>query len=144
MTPSATPENYTTLTDVTQGKRAQHGKPHGVVRDDQPDAREDWPDLMGWLGGEVQVPLKPDNAGEGRTLSQDRRKTQRGTGDWATYQLPDSVQKLQTALHAKAKRRTWLPLRRPLRQDQPRRHSGARLYAQCRSNKGAGADRQDF
>jgi len=24
----------------TQGKRTQHGKPHGVVRDDQPDARE--------------------------------------------------------------------------------------------------------
>ena len=23
-----------------QGKRAQHGKPQGVVRDDQPDARE--------------------------------------------------------------------------------------------------------
>src|SRR6478736_5530993 len=24
----------------TQGKRAQHGKPHCVIRDDQPDARE--------------------------------------------------------------------------------------------------------
>jgi hypothetical protein len=24
----------------TQGKRTQHGKPHGVVRDDQPDTRE--------------------------------------------------------------------------------------------------------
>ena len=24
----------------TQGKRTQHGKPHCVIRDDQPDARE--------------------------------------------------------------------------------------------------------
>ena len=24
----------------SQGKRAQHGKPQGVIRDDQPDARE--------------------------------------------------------------------------------------------------------
>jgi hypothetical protein len=27
-------------TACTQGKRTQHGKPLGVVRDDQPDARE--------------------------------------------------------------------------------------------------------
>jgi len=25
----------------TQGKRTQHGKPQGVVKDDQPDAREE-------------------------------------------------------------------------------------------------------
>jgi hypothetical protein len=27
-------------TACTQGKRTQHGKPQGVIRDDQPDARE--------------------------------------------------------------------------------------------------------
>jgi len=27
-------------TACTQGKRTQHGKPHGVVSDDQPNARE--------------------------------------------------------------------------------------------------------
>jgi len=27
-------------TACTQGKRTQHGRPQGVVRDDQPDARE--------------------------------------------------------------------------------------------------------
>jgi hypothetical protein len=29
-------------TACTQGKRTQHGRPQGVVRDDQPDARERW------------------------------------------------------------------------------------------------------
>src|SRR4029077_6801085 len=29
-------------TACTQGKRTKHGKPRGVVSDDQPDAREGW------------------------------------------------------------------------------------------------------
>ena len=49
----------------TQGKRAQHGKPHGVVRDDQPAARE------GEAGrdGVAERPVllrKPGNAGGGK------------------------------------------------------------------------------
>ena len=50
-------------------------------------------------------------------------------GRWRLGNLstPNSVQKLQTALHAKAKAEPGLPLLRPLRQDQPRGHSGARL-----------------
>src|SRR5580658_2027377 len=52
-------------TACTQGKRTQHGRPRGVVRDDQPDARE------GQAGrpGESErfiVPMKPGNAGGGK------------------------------------------------------------------------------
>ena len=61
-------------------------------------------------------------------------------GDLST---PDSVQKLQTALHAKAKAEPGYRFY-ALYEDQPRGHSGA-CYARCRSNKGApGVDRQDF
>ena len=74
-------------TACTQGKRTQHGRPQGVVRDDQPDARE------GQAGrpGESErfiVPMKPGNAGGG-TGPQFKTNAIRseGPGDWATYQL---------------------------------------------------------
>ena len=41
---------------VYEGKRAQHGKPHGVVRDDQPDAREE----RGWALALRQETYRPD------------------------------------------------------------------------------------
>src|SRR5271166_4695076 len=71
----------------TQGKRAQHGKPHGVVRDDQPDAREGWAGRFG-VAERFVVPLKPGNAGGGKE-PQFRTDATRGEGpgDWATYQL---------------------------------------------------------
>jgi len=40
-------------TACTQGKRTQHGKPPGVVRDDQPDAREGQTGRLGG-GGEAR------------------------------------------------------------------------------------------
>ena len=49
----------------TQGQRAQHGKPHGVVRDDQPDAREGQAGRCG-VAERLLVPLKPGNAGGGK------------------------------------------------------------------------------
>jgi hypothetical protein len=49
----------------TQGKRAQHGKPLGVVRDDQPEAREGQAGRLGVTERPV-VPLKPGNAGGGK------------------------------------------------------------------------------
>src|SRR5215470_3761507 len=52
-------------TACTQGKRTQHGKPRGEVRDDQPDAREGQAGAVGWRRG-PQVPLKPGNAGGGK------------------------------------------------------------------------------
>ena len=57
---------------------------------------------------------------------------------------PDSVQKLQTALHAKAKAEPgyrFYALYDKISRDDILAHA----YAQCRSNKGApGVDRQDF
>src|SRR5215467_4084065 len=74
-------------TACTQGKRAQHGRPQGVVSDDQPDARE------GQAGrpGETErfaVPRKPGNAGGGKGPQFKTNATRsEGPGDWATYQL---------------------------------------------------------
>src|SRR6516165_4484084 len=74
-------------TACTQGKRAQHGRPQGVVSDGQPDARE------GQAGrfGETErfaVPRKPGNAGGGKgpQFKTNARRGE-GPGDWATYQL---------------------------------------------------------
>jgi hypothetical protein len=58
-------------TACTQGKRTQHGRPQGVARDGQPDARE------GQAGrpGESErfiVPMKPGNAGGGTGPSRNR------------------------------------------------------------------------
>src|SRR3981189_3973362 len=74
-------------TACTQGKRTQHGRPQGVVRDDQPDARE------GEAGrpGESErfiVPMKPGNAGGGTGPQFKTNAIRReGPGDWVTYQL---------------------------------------------------------
>ncbi|MGR8999283.1 MAG: hypothetical protein ACU88J_09580 [Gammaproteobacteria bacterium] len=52
-------------TACTQGKRTQHGKPLGVVSDDQPDAREGQAGRLGVAERPV-VPRKPGNAGGGK------------------------------------------------------------------------------
>ena len=52
-------------TACTQGKRTQHGKPQGVVSDDQPDAREGQAGRPG-VAERFVVPLKPGNAGGGK------------------------------------------------------------------------------
>ena len=52
-------------TACTQGKRTQHGKPLGVVSDDQPDAREGQAGRCGVAERPV-VPKKPGNAGGGK------------------------------------------------------------------------------
>ena len=62
-------------------------------------------------------------------------------GDLST---PNSVQKLQTALHAKAKAEPGYRFY-ALYDKISREDILAHAYAQCRSNKGApGVDRQDF
>jgi hypothetical protein len=45
-----------------KGKRTLHGKPHGVVSDDQPEAREGQVGRLG-VAERFAVPLKPGNAG---------------------------------------------------------------------------------
>ena len=52
-------------TACTQGKRTQHGKPLGVVSDDQPDAREGQAGRFG-VAERLVVPRKPGNAGGGK------------------------------------------------------------------------------
>ena len=61
-------------TACTQGKRTQHGKPHGGVSNDQPEAREGQAGRLG-VAERFVVPLKPGNSGEEGTSVQDRRNT---------------------------------------------------------------------
>src|ERR1700720_855744 len=71
----------------TQGKRTQHGKPQGEVRDDQPDAREGQAGRRG-VTERFAVPRKPDNAGGGKGPQfKTNAASREGPGDWATYQL---------------------------------------------------------
>jgi len=88
--------------------------------------------------------VKPGNAGGGKGpwfRTDPRRSEGAEIGNLAT---PASVQKLQTALHAKAK--TEAEFRFYALYDKIYREDIlAHAYAQCRSNKGApGVDGQDF
>src|SRR5450759_1364743 len=74
-------------TACTQGKRTQHGKPQGVVREDQPDAREGQIGRLG-VAERFAVPLKPGNSGGGKGPQFKTDATSgEGFGAWATYQL---------------------------------------------------------
>jgi hypothetical protein len=52
-------------TACTQGKRTQHGKPHDVLSDEQPDACEGWAGRHG-VTERLVLPMKPGNAGGGK------------------------------------------------------------------------------
>ena len=62
----------------------QHGKPQGVVSDDQPDAREGQAGRLG-VAERFAVPLKPGNAGGGKgpQFKTDAIRGE-GPGDWET------------------------------------------------------------
>ena len=76
---------------------------HGVVRDDQPDAREGQAGRRG-VAERFVVPLKLGNSGGGKGPQFETNAGRgEGPGDWATYQLRRAFRSLQTALHAKAK-----------------------------------------
>src|ERR1700731_742650 len=100
----------------------------------------------GRFGGaeRLVIPLKPGNAGGGK--GPQFRQTQqaardRGLGNLAT---PKIVQKLQMALHAKAKAEAGYRFY-ALYDKISRDDILVNAYAQCRSNKGApGIDGQDF
>src|SRR6059036_408960 len=74
-------------TACTQGKRTKHGKPQGVVSDDQPEAREGQAGRSG-VAERFVVPRKPGNAGGGKgpQFKTDAIRGE-GPGDWETYQL---------------------------------------------------------
>ena len=71
--------------------------------DGQPEPREGQAGRPG-VAERFVVPLKPGNSGGGKG-PQFRTDAIRGEGpgDWATYKTPKGFQKLQMALHAKAK-----------------------------------------
>src|SRR6266566_7252436 len=71
----------------TQGKRTKHGKPQGVVSDDQPEAREGQAGRPG-VAERFVVPLKPGKSrgGKGPQFKTDAIRGE-GPGDWETYQL---------------------------------------------------------
>src|SRR5919198_5245754 len=82
--------------------------------------------------------------GEGRDLSS--RRTQDVVRDLGIGQPINSEECSEAAdgVTRESEGRGWLPLLRPVRQDQPE-DVLAHAYAQCRSNKGApGIDGQDF
>ena len=117
------------------------GKPRGVVSDDQPDAREGQAGRPG-VAERSAVPLKPGNAGGGKG-PQFKTDAIRGRGTWRLGNLstPKSVQKLQMALHAKAKAEAGCRFY-ALYDKISREDILAHAYAQCRSNKGAPGARQ--
>jgi hypothetical protein len=112
-----------------------------VARDDQPDDREGQAGRCG-VAERFVVPLKPGNAGGGKgpQFKTDATRSE-GPGDWGNLSTPD---KLQTALHAKAKAEPgcrFYALYDKIGREDILTHA----YAQCRSNKGApSVDRQDF
>jgi hypothetical protein len=62
----------------------QHGKPQGVISDDQPDAREGWAGRPG-VAERFAVPLKPSNVGGGKGPQfKTNAASSEGRGDWAT------------------------------------------------------------
>jgi hypothetical protein len=75
----------------TQGKRAQHGKPLGVIRDGQMDAREGQAGRPGVAERPI-VPSKPGNAGGGK---EPQFKTNaisgKGPGDWVALALKEET-----------------------------------------------------
>jgi hypothetical protein len=97
-----------------------------VVRDDQPDAREGQVGRSG-VAERFVVPLKPGNAGGGKgpQFKTNARRGE-GPGDWATYQLRIVFRNCRRRCTRK-RRQKPVSLLRPVRQDQPRRYSGACL-----------------
>src|SRR6266853_4592329 len=120
-------------TACTQGKRTQHGSPHGVVRDGQPDAREGQTGRRGETEGFV-VPLKLGNAGGGKgpQFKTDARRSE-GPGDWATYQLRRVFRNCRRRCTRKRRQKPAIAFMLCTSREDILAHA----YAQCRSNKGA-------
>ena len=73
-----------------------------MIRDDQPDAREGQAGRTG-VAERLVVPLKPGNAGGGKGPWFKTNATSGEDGRLGNLTTPKRVQKLQMALHAKAK-----------------------------------------
>ena len=119
----------------TQGKRTQHGKPHCVIRDDQPDAREGQAGRFG-VAERLAVPLKPGNASGGKGPW---FKTNARSGEGPGIGKPSNSENCSKAAdgvaresEAEAGYRFYALYDKIGRED-----ILAHAYAQCRSNKGA-------
>ena len=90
-------------TACTQGKRAQHGKPHVVVRDGQPNARESRFG-RGGVAERPVVPLKLGNSGGGKEpwFKADAGSDKEGEIG-ATLRHSRSLQASRNAYHVEAK-----------------------------------------
>ena len=88
-------------TACTQGKRTQHGKPLGVIWDDQPDARERWSGRLG-VAERFVVPLKPGNAGGGKGP---QFKTNAGRGEGQEIGQPSNSGKCSEAAEGVTRKR---------------------------------------
>src|SRR6266403_1619142 len=102
----------------TQGKRTQHGKPHCVIRDDQPDAREGQAGRAG-VAERFVVPLKPGKAGGGKGP---QFKTNAISGEGRGIGKPSNsgtCSKAADGVTRESEGRSRLSLLRALRQGQP-------------------------
>ena len=119
--------------------------PAVAARDRQPDAREGQAGPRG-VAERLVVPTKPGNAGGGKGPQFKDNVTKwhesREIGDEPTN-LHRTVQKLQTALHAKAKGAPELSLLRAVRQGVPRGRAGVCLRALPSQRRRSGRGRPD-
>jgi len=65
----------------------KHGKPQGVVSDDQPKPVRDRLGALGWRRGCSTGEARVIAGGGKETSVQDRRNSGEGPGDWETYQI---------------------------------------------------------
>ena len=115
-----------------------------MVGDDQPDSGDGQAGRPG-VAERLVVPLKPGNAGGGKGPQfKTNAASSEGRRRLGNLTTPKSVQKLQMALHAKAKAAPgyrFYALYDKISRDDILAHA----WAQCRSNQGApGTDGQDF
>src|SRR5881409_2422228 len=127
-------------TACTQGKRRQHGKPQGVVGDDQPDAGDGQAGRSG-VTERFVIPLKPGNAGGGKGP---QFKTNAGSSEDAEIGQPSNSGKCSGAADGVARESegiAGLPLLCSVRQDLPRGYSGACLCSVPLEQRGTGCRR---
>src|SRR5882762_6469061 len=113
-------------TACTQGKRTQHGKPRGVLSDEQPDTREGWAGRLG-VTERLVVPMKPGNAGGGKG-PQFRTDARRSEGQEIGQPInSEKCSEAADGVTRESEDRSRISLLRSVRQDLPGGYPGACL-----------------